>query len=172
MINGVHHLSLATADLDRFLQFYNGLLGLPILSRGRIEPGNAPFEAVVGLQGARGSVAHLHAGNVHIEVFNYENPTPLPGAAFRPCDVGIRHICFDVTDIFGEYLRLKAAGVTFLSEPQAMGDPATGDYGVKAVYCRDPDNNIVELQEILSGGVLDKSHVGGIVPAADAAGRL
>jgi catechol 2,3-dioxygenase-like lactoylglutathione lyase family enzyme len=161
MINGVHHIALSTTNLDRLLSFYNGLLGLPILSSGHITPGNTAFERVVGLEATNVKIAHLGAGNVHIEVFEYAQPIPVGGTALRSCDVGIRHIAFDVTDIHAEYERLKAAGVKFLSEPQVMGDKEH-DYGVRAVYCRDPDENIVELQEILPHSIVDKAHVSGM----------
>ena len=29
MINGIHHVSLSTTDMDRLLHFYRDLLGLP-----------------------------------------------------------------------------------------------------------------------------------------------
>jgi len=157
MINGVHHISLATADMAKFLHFYRDLIGLTVLFEGDSPPGNTWFETVVGLKDARVRSAALRGGNVQIEVFQYKHPLPTVGPVPRPCDVGIRHICFDVTDIDAEYRRLKAAGVEFISEPQVMGN-----HKVKAVYARDSDNNIVELQEIFTGSVVDKSHVRGL----------
>jgi len=157
MINGVHHVSLATADMARFLHFYRDLIGLTLIGEGHSQPGNTWFEVVVGLKDARVHSAQLRGGNVLIEVFQYKHPEPAQGPPPRPCDVGIRHICFDVTDIQSEYERLKSAGVEFISEPQTMGN-----HQVKAVYARDPDNNIVELQEILPGSRVDKSHVRGL----------
>jgi catechol 2,3-dioxygenase-like lactoylglutathione lyase family enzyme len=157
MINGVHHVSLATADMARCLHFYRDLIGLTLLGEGQGEPGNVPFETVVGLKGAWVQGAALRAGNVQIEVFQYKQPPAAQGAPPRPCDVGIRHICFDVTDIDAEYARLKSAGVEFISAPQTMGN-----HKVKAVYARDPDHNIVELQEIFPGSRVDKSHVHGL----------
>lgn len=65
-----------------------------------------------------------------------------------------------MTGVDAEYARLRAAGVEFISEPQTMGN-----HGVKAVYPRDPDGNIVELQEIFPGSRVDKSHVRGLTPA-------
>ena len=59
-------------------------------------------------------------------------------------DHGITHICLDVTDLDGEYDRLAAAGMTFHCPPQRIGDD------VKTTYGRDPDGNVIELQEILS----------------------
>lgn len=57
-------------------------------------------------------------------------------------DAGITHICLDVVDSDGEYERLKAAGMQFISPPQAI-------FFVKTAFGRDPDGNLVELQEIL-----------------------
>jgi len=157
MINGVHHISLATADMARCLHFYRDLMGLALIGEGHTQPGNTSFETVVGLEGARVHSAALRGGNVQIEVFQYKHPPATVGPVPRPCDVGIRHICFDVTDIHAEYLRLKSAGVEFISEPQVMGN-----HRVTAVYARDPDNNIVELQEIFAGSRVDKSHIRGL----------
>lgn len=160
MINGVHHVSFATADMDAFIGFYHGLIGLPIRSDGVIGPETSPtpfhhaFEMVVGIPGARVRSVQLAGGNVRIEAFQYLEPEPTPGKARPSCDVGIRHIAFDVTDIDAEYERLVAAGAVPISTPQTMGDR-----GVRAVYLRDPDGNMVELQEILPGSAVDKSHV-------------
>lgn len=157
MINGVHHISLATADMARCLHFYRDLIGLTLIGEGHSQPGNISLETVVGLKDAAVHSAALRGGNVQIEVFQYKHPLPASGPPARPCDVGIRHICFDVTDIEAEYKRLKSAGVEFISEPQTMGN-----HRVKAVYARDPDHNIVELQEIFPGSLVDKSHVRGL----------
>ena len=155
MINGTHHISLSTADLDRFLAFYSGLLGLPLASKALVEPGMMPgFERIVGAPGARVWVAQLNAGNIRIEIFCYENPVPGAAQIKMPWDVGLRHIAFDVTDIDGEYERLKAAGVEFLSEPQSLDG-----VGLRSVYMRDPDGNIVEMQEVFAGSPVERSHV-------------
>jgi catechol 2,3-dioxygenase-like lactoylglutathione lyase family enzyme len=58
------------------------------------------------------------------------------------CDHGITHIALDVRNIGAEYERLSAAGMRFHCPPLDMGT-------VKATYGRDPDGNVVELQEIL-----------------------
>jgi len=61
--------------------------------------------------------------------------------AHRQVQAGTR-LCFDVTDIHGEYARLQGMGVQFTCPPQSLGT-------VLATYGRDPDGNIFELQEIL-----------------------
>ena len=151
MINGVHHISLSTTDLDRLLGFYRDLLGLSVRHVSVLEEGNAAFEAIVGMKDTSGRAASLRAGNVQIEFFQYTNPVPRPVERRPACDGGIRHICFDVTDIMSEYRRLRDAGVEFESEPQRLEKAK-----LCSVYARDPDGNIVELQEIFEGSPVER----------------
>jgi catechol 2,3-dioxygenase-like lactoylglutathione lyase family enzyme len=58
------------------------------------------------------------------------------------CDHGITHLCLDVDDLDADYKRLLGAGVTFHSPPQDLGA------GVRTCYGRDPDGNVVELQQL------------------------
>lgn len=146
MIRGMHHISLATTDMDRFVRFYRDLLGVAL---DRISPLPAdfePFETVVGMRKVRGQVAQFNLGNMSMEVFCYSDPVPRPGERRPACDAGIRHIAFDVKDISAEYDRLKAAGVDFVSPPQHI---APGK--CTSCYFYDPDGNILELQEIHAG---------------------
>ncbi len=155
MINGTHHISLTTANIDRLLAFYCDCLGLPLASKGCVEPGSLPgFERIIGVDGAKTWVAQVDAGNIRIEIFGYIKPEAGAPQTRQPWDAGIRHIAFDVTDIDEEYRRLSAAGVEFLSEPQSLEG-----VNLRSVYLRDPDNNIVELQEALPGSQVERSHV-------------
>ena len=149
MINGVHHISLATNDLERMLRFYRDLLGLELREAWRVEESDATFQTIVGMKGAAFHAAWLRAGNVEIEIFHYLHPRGQAVVPAPACDAGIRHICFDVTDLASEYRRLAAAGVPFFSEPQHV--PTAG---VTTVYARDPDGNIVELQELHAGSAI------------------
>jgi len=149
MIRGMHHISLATTNLDQFLHFYVDLMGARPRGIHDIRSGNKAFETVVGMENTAGRAGGLTLANMNIEVFCYSSPAPRPGERRPACDAGIRHICFDVTDIFGEYERLKAAGVDFISPPQHL------DYaGCASCYLYDPDGNIIELQEIFPGSQL------------------
>jgi catechol 2,3-dioxygenase-like lactoylglutathione lyase family enzyme len=146
MIRGMHHISLSTTDMDRCVHFYRDLLGLTLDRISPLQPGVEAFETVVGLREVVGQVAQFNLGNMNMEVFCYRHPAPVPGKRRPACDAGIRHIAFDVKDIFAEFARLKAAGVDFISPPQhiAMGK-------VTSCYFYDPDGNIVEMQEIFPG---------------------
>jgi glyoxylase I family protein len=144
MINGVHHISITTSAIDRLVGFYADLIGLAVISRQEANPAAEPLPTIVGMPGAAYRHAWLKGGNVVIELFEYTHPRGKPAEARPACDGGIRHICFDVTNLKSEYERLKAAGIEFLSEPQFI---STGH--IWSVYGRDPDGNIFELQEIL-----------------------
>jgi catechol 2,3-dioxygenase-like lactoylglutathione lyase family enzyme len=146
MIRGMHHISLSTVDLGRFVQFYRDLLGMQLDRISPLSPGFTAFETVVGLSNVSGHVAQFNLGNMNMEVFCYSDPAPRPGERRPACDAGIRHIAFDVKDIFMEYQRLKAAGVAFISPPQYI-EPGK----CTSCYCYDPDGNIVELQELFEG---------------------
>jgi catechol 2,3-dioxygenase-like lactoylglutathione lyase family enzyme len=146
MIRGVHHISLSTTDMDRFVRFYRDLLGIKLDRISPLTPGWREFETVVGLTNVTGQVAQFDLGNMNMEVFCYEEPKPRPGERRPACDAGIRHIAFDVKDIHAEYERLKAAGVEFISPPQYLaGGKCT------SCYFYDPDGNIVEMQELHPG---------------------
>jgi catechol 2,3-dioxygenase-like lactoylglutathione lyase family enzyme len=121
--------------------FYRDLLGFPEILRHQTEP-NDNFDAVVGLKVDRARVCLLKVGNAFIEIWEYIEPRGRPPIADRPvCDAGLTHICFDVVDLQSEYDRLVAAGVTFHCPPTELGMVST-------TYARDPDGNIVEMQEI------------------------
>jgi len=150
MINGIHHVSIAVSDLDAMLGFYRDLIGLSVRNIASVERTGPEFQAVVGMADAAFRGAWLRAGNVEIEFFQYTHPVGRPVEPRPACDAGIRHLCFDVTDIQAEHARLRAAGVVFLSEPQYL------NAGVWSVYARDPEGNIVELQEILPDSAMER----------------
>ena len=147
MIRGVHHVAVATGDLDRLVGFYRDLFGFEVASQGGWDAGSPVVDDIVGLPGSAARTAVLYAGNIYIEVFEYSSPQGRPGDPDRPVsDHGYTHFCIDGTDVDAEYARLTAAGMRFHTPP-----PAASDMGgkIRATYGRDPDGNVIELQEIL-----------------------
>ena len=143
MIRGIHHTAISTGDLQRSLAFYRDLLGFETVFEAGWPAGTEAADKITGLSGSSARFAMLRAGNTFIELFQYQSPAPRPGDPSRPvCDHGITHICLDVTDVEAEYQRLTAAGMRFHCSPQDLGG------GTKTTYGRDPDGNVVELQEI------------------------
>ncbi|MBI1987844.1 MAG: VOC family protein [Nitrospinae bacterium] len=81
-------------------------------------------------------------------ILQYLSPQgrPLP-IEFRPCDVGVTHVCFTITGIEKLSQDLAARGVRFNSPVQTMDPTEVGT--AKIVYLHDPDGITLELLEIV-----------------------
>ena len=154
MIRGIHHVALHTRDLPRIVKFYRDVVGFQEVSRLAWEE-SATADAVVGLADSAATVVMLKAANLYLEIFKYSKPAPRPAQPLRPCDYGYTHLCLDVTDIDAEYRRLSRAGMEFNTPPADFGD-------IRAAYGRDPDGNIVEIQETLPGQAFALSLLGDV----------
>lgn len=148
MILGVHHVAIATGDIDRLVDWYLEAFELEVVSRGGWPSGSAQIDGIVGLPGSAARTAMLKGRNVYVEMFQYEQPLGQPGDPDRPvCDHGYTHFGVVVDDIDAEHARLEALGMRFHAPPT----PKDGMGGrLRACYGRDPEGNVVELIEILS----------------------
>jgi catechol 2,3-dioxygenase-like lactoylglutathione lyase family enzyme len=144
MINGIHHVAVSTANIDRLLDFYVGVMGFDLVSRGAWESSELN-DSIIGLKGSSAKQAMLRAGNAFLEIFEYSKPEARPENPLRPNDRGYTHFAIDVSDIDTEFKRLSAAGMRFNREP-----PVLHGGRMRAIYGYDPDGNIIELQEVLS----------------------
>jgi catechol 2,3-dioxygenase-like lactoylglutathione lyase family enzyme len=146
MIRGLHHVAMATNDVERMLAFYRDALGLEVVLDYTWGDDNVVADRVTALHGSSARSIMLRKANAYVELFQYFSPQPAQGdPARRVCDPGLTHLCFDVVDLDSEYERLSKAGMTFHCPPQDVGP------GVRTTYGRDPDGNVVELQEVASG---------------------
>ena len=144
MILGFHHAAISTPDLDRCLTFYKEVVGCEEAWTFEWPAGTPEADAMTGLENSAARAVMLKLGDSFLEIFEFSSPKPAPLNPDRPvCDHGITHVCLQVTDLHAEYARMKAAGMRFHSEP------LTQDTGY-VIYGRDPDGNVVELQEILT----------------------
>ncbi|MCB2262859.1 MAG: VOC family protein [Candidatus Thiosymbion ectosymbiont of Robbea hypermnestra] len=116
----IHHVSLIVSDTERSLTFYRDLLGLtPDWQRPDL-----------GYPGA-----WLWIGEQQIHLLELPNPDPLLG---RPQHGGRdRHLALTVPDLDALTERLEQAGIAFTRSRS----------GRRAIFCRDPDANALELIE-------------------------
>ncbi len=143
MITGIHHVAISTPDAERLLGFYRDLLGMEVVFDQTWPPGTEVADAITGLSGSSARQLLLRCGNAYLEVFEFASPAARPGDPDRPvCDHGITHVCLDVDDLDADHGRLSEARVRFHTAPQDLG------YGVRTTYARDPDGNVVEMQEL------------------------
>jgi catechol 2,3-dioxygenase-like lactoylglutathione lyase family enzyme len=141
MIRGIHHFALHTPRFDAMKRFYREAFGFeqagPELSWTPTPEG----DATIGVKNAAGRTLLVKSKNCYLELFEYFSPPPRDAGPAQPNDHGYTHFCVEVTDIEGEFARLEGLGMTFTAEkPLDLGY-------VKAVYGRDPDGNVIELQE-------------------------
>jgi len=151
MIRGIHHVAICTPDLDRLTAFYVDVVGFRRVmeSEWRERP---IVDRMIGVDGSAARQVMLDAGTTFLELFEYESPAPVPADPARgPSHHGYTHLCLDVADIDAEYERLSANGMTFHAPPPTVDELGSGR--LRAIYGRDPDGNIVELQEVLDARV-------------------
>jgi catechol 2,3-dioxygenase-like lactoylglutathione lyase family enzyme len=148
VLTGVWHYSFHVRDLDVSIGFYAGLLGMDLVHRQ--EQANAYTSRLVGYPDARLLVAQLRlpaapTGTVSshtLELVEYVVPRPAPVPLERALP-GTGHLAFAVDDIAAEHDRLRAAGVRFVSPPNAI--TAGVNTGGWACYFVDPDGITLEL---------------------------
>jgi glyoxylase I family protein len=118
-IVGIHHVSLIVSDTERSLAFYRDMLGLMVDDRRDLSfPG-----------------AWLPVGAQQIHLLELPNPDPVEN---RPQHGGRdRHLALVVKDLDPLVERLERAGIAFTRSRS----------GRRAIFCRDPDANAVELVE-------------------------
>lgn len=120
-ILGIHHASLIVSDTGRSLAFYRDLLGLAV-------DGQRPELSFPGVW--------LWVGDQQIHLLELPNPDPVED---RPQHGGRdRHVALSVTDLEPAAQRLEQAGIAF----------ARSRSGRRAIFCRDPDGNALELVEV------------------------
>jgi catechol 2,3-dioxygenase-like lactoylglutathione lyase family enzyme len=157
MIRGIHHVAINTPDLDRLLAFYRDVVGFEVVESTRGEWSNSPeIDTIVGIKGSASKVVMLRAANAYIEMFEYQHPVARHPDRLNPSDHGYTHICLDVIDVQSEYERLSKNGMTFHAPPTSVEGGA-----IRTVYGRDPDGNIIELQELASSHDMAVQKLGG-----------
>jgi len=143
MIQGLAHVGISVSNLESSVAFYRDLFGMQVAATEERFRGPL-FEKLLSLKGVAGRVVTVGKGGFRLELFEFSHPVPRRQDPRYPvCDQGITHICLTVTDIEAEYQRLHAAGVEFHCAPIDFG-------GIKAVYARDPDGNVIELVDVLT----------------------
>lgn len=141
MIRGIHHVAVHVNDLDRMVDFYRQAFGFEVLDDGFSWRDSDTLDQILDVPGSAGRGVMLRAGTCYLELFEFAAPAPESSRPLRPFDKGYTHFCVDVTDIEHEYHRLIALGMSF-------GKRTPIDVGhVKTLYGRDPENNVIEIQE-------------------------
>ncbi len=140
------HTNIVAEDAKTLIAFYKQALDLQSIGETRDLRGDW-LDRLTGLNGARITGEHLLLpgyGGDHptLEIFQYNaEADALPREINRP---GIAHLAFAVDDVEAALARVLKAGGS------AVGGTITETYAdgrtLTAVYARDPEGNILELQ--------------------------
>lgn len=121
MIKSIHHVSLLVSDTRRALDFYQGILGLEV----------DPHRPALDFPGA-----WLRLGGQQIHLIEM----PERARAAVPATHGGRdwHLALAVTDLDALASALTERSIGFTRSRS----------GRRALFCRDPDGNAIELVEL------------------------
>lgn len=140
-----HHAAISTPDFERAVAFYAAAFDFVEVRRWHWDAVDA-VDTLIGLEGSAADAVLMARPDLHLEIFAYRSPIPAAQPLDRPVsDHGITHLCFDVSDLDAEVRRLGELGMTFWAAPVPTGG------GVRIVYGRDPDGNVIELREPPAG---------------------
>jgi glyoxylase I family protein len=126
MLKRVHHISIICSEYARSKAFYTEILGLDILSETYREA-------------RRSYKLDLALNGVYIlELFSFPDP---PERLSRPEACGLRHLAFEVDDLYAAIEQLRQKGV----ETEVVRlDEHTGKH---FTFFSDPDDLPIELYE-------------------------
>lgn len=140
----LRHVALATADIDRLVDFYSEFLEEPEPRRFGFWKFGISGEAadkVSGYKDTEIKMAWFQVRNMELEIGEYLNPAPTTSDATKPLDaLGYNMIVFDVTDIDAAKAKLLDSGGTIVTEPSLLD-------GGQIIFGRDPDGNLIGLQK-------------------------
>jgi len=137
------HIGITVTGIDEFVEFYSKYFGFELKRRGVFPEGFiADTPELYKLKaGSYADFAFLESPNgIALELFKFNELLPAQQYVWnRP---GYHHLCLRVPDVPALYEKMSAEGVEFYFAPKRMGDA-----DAHWVYLKDPDGNMLELQD-------------------------
>lgn len=143
MILAIRHIGIVVSNLEVSLNFYEKLLGLQVVKL--MEEAGEYINNMLVLKDVNVTTIKLAApdGNLIELLYFHSHPRKFKKIK-QACDIGITHFAIAVDDLNEEYNRLLKAGIKFNAPPQQSPDGYA-----KVTFCRDPDENLIELVQVL-----------------------
>ena len=135
------HVGITVEDLDSATAFFVGL-GLEVEGRTFVE--GEFLDTVCAIPGSRTEVVMLRTpdGGARLELATFVTPDVVPGSPDAMAnEVGLRNVCFEVTDLRGKVESLAADGYGLVG--------GIGEYENTwlMAYVRGPEGIVVSLTE-------------------------
>jgi glyoxylase I family protein len=128
MFKRIDHIELLTADPERAVAFYKGVLGFGERERVRVQTPAGPLDLV-----------YLELGGTMLEVMCYPEAQAIPPRATEQ-RLGWQCLALEVEDMDLAVSALEAQGVKLAWGPMKRPDYARAEI-------RDPDGNPIELRQ-------------------------
>ncbi|MFD7003214.1 VOC family protein [Streptomyces mirabilis] len=145
-VNALLHVAIVTEDVDRLTEFYVDLFDAEVTKR--LELTTPRFAEGVGVAGAAATTVHLRIPGAQtvVELTQYDRHVR-PDDTLAPSNTtGLRHLALAVADIAAAEAELRSRQLAVVGGPVVVDEPAAAR-GVKFLYFRDPEGNLVELIE-------------------------
>jgi catechol 2,3-dioxygenase-like lactoylglutathione lyase family enzyme len=140
-IKNFDHVGITVADLDAATAFFVGL-GLEVEGRTFVE--GEFLDTVSGIPDSRTEVVMLRppGGGTRLELASFVRPDHLPGSpAAMANELGLRNVCFEITDLPGTVDRLAEDGYGL------VGGIGRHENSWLMAYVRGPEGIVVSLAE-------------------------
>jgi len=124
MFKRIDHVEIASGNLERSIQFYQGVFGFAL--KERFKPSSPEIE----------EIAFLTLGDTMLELLAIKNSAPAP----KGPQVGFRAMAIEVEDMDGAIEYLKGKGVVVSRGPVTLGRS-------KRAEIKDPDGLSIELRQ-------------------------
>lgn len=143
LFTGIDHTAIVTADTDRSVQFYQGVLGLQVVGRG--ENYGLEQERLNNVFGAHLRITTLRAtSGPGIELLEYL--TPSTGREYprdsTPADLWHWHVTITSTQPLAD----AQSRLSLARAAQISAAPASPDQPLPALLVRDPDGHAIQFQ--------------------------
>jgi len=141
---GFLHLGITVSDIDEMTAFYEKYFHLETKANVRFDEAFIRDSPTLYRQpeGVCSDMRMLQSedGKLTIELFQFSNVEA--SEPYQWHKTGYHHLAFGVENVPEMYERMKADGVEFFFPPKMRGDS-----GAHWIFFKDPDGNMVELQD-------------------------
>lgn len=135
------HIGIVVKEIDKMLFFYKEILGLQVIS-DEIESGFF-LETILSIPKIEARIIKLGSeNNTIVELLDFVKKVDSTQKKIN--EIGYTHFAITVENIQIVCEKLKKHNFTLLSEPQISVNEK-----FKVCFCKDSENNFIELVEIL-----------------------
>ena len=140
----IRHVGVVVRNLDKALFFWRDLLGFNI--ELMMDESGPEIDAILGLKNVHVTTVKMSApeGGM-IELLHFHSHPDIEFWNGKPYSTGITHIALTVHNLNLIYKKLLDASFYFPNEPQLSKDKKA-----KVIYCKGPENLLIEFVEIIN----------------------